>query len=167
MLGHVYPHFFRNLPLNLDNCLHKLTNNCQRAWSLTGSVHVGWRCVYVNPNSWSTTVREGIRSCWKKGVLAPASQPFTSKGFFLARTVHQYVYFYSRFFALRGCQGFSTPSDGDIVQLTIIQSITWLILARALAGVGGGGIVSSVWTITSEIVSVNKRAHWSQALSVE
>jgi len=42
-----------------------------------------------------------------------------------------------------------------------------LILSRALSGVGGGGIVSSVWTITSEIVPVHKRAHWSQALSVE
>ena len=47
------------------------------------------------------------------------------------------------------------------------QSITWLILSRALSGVGGGGIVSSVWTITSEIVPVHERAHWSQALSVK
>lgn len=42
----------------------------------------------------------------------------------------------------------------------------WLILARALAGIGGGGIVSLVWTITSEIVEVRSRAKWSQALSV-
>ena len=47
------------------------------------------------------------------------------------------------------------------------QSITWLILSRALSGVGGGGIVGSVWTITSEIVPVHRRAHWSQALSVK
>lgn len=40
-------------------------------------------------------------------------------------------------------------------------------MSRALSGIGGGGIVSSVWTITSEIVPVHKRAHWSQALSVE
>ena len=46
------------------------------------------------------------------------------------------------------------------------QSITWLILARAVAGVGGGGIVSSVWTITSEIVDVRNQAKWSQALSL-
>ncbi|TBU44139.1 amino acid permease ScVBA-like protein [Dichomitus squalens] len=46
------------------------------------------------------------------------------------------------------------------------QNITWLILARAVAGVGGGGIVSLVWTITSEIVDVRKQAKWSQALSV-
>jgi len=54
-----------------------------------------------------------------------------------------------------------------INSLIFVQSITWLILSRALSGVGGGGIVSSVWTITSEIVPVHKRAHWSQALSVE
>ena len=42
----------------------------------------------------------------------------------------------------------------------------WLILARALAGIGGGGIVSLVWTITSEIVDVQSRAKWSQALSI-
>ncbi|KAI0735458.1 amino acid permease ScVBA-like protein [Earliella scabrosa] len=46
------------------------------------------------------------------------------------------------------------------------QSISWLILARAIAGVGGGGIVSLVWTITSEIVDVHNQAKWSQALSV-
>ncbi|RPD63229.1 amino acid permease ScVBA-like protein [Lentinus tigrinus ALCF2SS1-7] len=46
------------------------------------------------------------------------------------------------------------------------QNITWLILARAIAGVGGGGIVSLVWTITSEIVDVRNQAKWSQALSL-
>ncbi|KAF8140012.1 major facilitator superfamily domain-containing protein [Boletus edulis] len=46
------------------------------------------------------------------------------------------------------------------------KSIMGLILARALAGVGGGGIVSSVWVITSEIVEPKNRAKWSQALSV-
>ena len=44
--------------------------------------------------------------------------------------------------------------------------MTWLILARAVAGVGGGGIVSLVWTITSEIVDVRNQAKWSQALSI-
>ncbi|KAI0374453.1 amino acid permease ScVBA-like protein [Pilatotrama ljubarskyi] len=46
------------------------------------------------------------------------------------------------------------------------QSMKWLIIARAIAGVGGGGIVSLVWTITSEIVDVRNQAKWSQALSV-
>lgn len=46
------------------------------------------------------------------------------------------------------------------------QDIKWLIAARALSGVGGGGIVCSVWVITSEIVEVQNRAKWSQALSV-
>ncbi|KAJ3514608.1 hypothetical protein NLJ89_g2279 [Agrocybe chaxingu] len=46
------------------------------------------------------------------------------------------------------------------------QSIKWLIAARALAGVGGGGIVSAVWVITAEIVEVRQRATWSQALSI-
>lgn len=53
------------------------------------------------------------------------------------------------------------------LSLTLAKSITWLIMSRALSGMGAGGIVSSVWTITSEIVPVHKRAHWSQALSVE
>lgn len=48
----------------------------------------------------------------------------------------------------------------------IIQSMLWLIMARALAGIGGGGIVSLVWTITSEIVDFQSRAKWSQALSI-
>ncbi|KAF8559339.1 MFS general substrate transporter [Imleria badia] len=46
------------------------------------------------------------------------------------------------------------------------KSIMGLILARALAGIGGGGIVSSVWVITSEIVEPKSRAKWSQALSI-
>lgn len=46
------------------------------------------------------------------------------------------------------------------------QSMLWLIIARALAGIGGGGIVSLVWTITSEIVEEKSRAKWSQALSI-
>ncbi|KAI0670178.1 amino acid permease ScVBA-like protein [Trametes maxima] len=46
------------------------------------------------------------------------------------------------------------------------QSIEWLVIARAIAGIGGGGIVSLVWTITSEIVDVRNQAKWSQALSV-
>ncbi|KAF8807249.1 MFS general substrate transporter [Phlegmacium glaucopus] len=46
------------------------------------------------------------------------------------------------------------------------RSINWLIAARALAGIGGGGIVSAVWVITAEIVEFKQRATWSQALSV-
>lgn len=46
------------------------------------------------------------------------------------------------------------------------QDMLWLILARGLAGVGGGGIVNSVWTITTEIVPPRTKAKWSQALSV-
>ncbi|KAI0343970.1 amino acid permease ScVBA-like protein [Trametopsis cervina] len=46
------------------------------------------------------------------------------------------------------------------------QNMLWLILARAFAGIGGGGIVSLVWTITSEIVDLESRAKWSQALSI-
>ncbi|KAK2462041.1 hypothetical protein APHAL10511_006504 [Amanita phalloides] len=48
----------------------------------------------------------------------------------------------------------------------VAQNIIWLISARALAGIGGGGIVSSVWVVTSEIVEVAHRAKWSQALSI-
>ena len=36
----------------------------------------------------------------------------------------------------------------------------------AIAGIGGGGIVSAIWVITTEIVEVRKRTLWSQALSV-
>jgi MFS family permease len=46
------------------------------------------------------------------------------------------------------------------------QDLNWLISARALSGVGGGGIVNSVWVITSELVEIPNRAKWSQALSV-
>ncbi|KAI0050719.1 amino acid permease ScVBA-like protein [Auriscalpium vulgare] len=46
------------------------------------------------------------------------------------------------------------------------RSMTWLIVCRGLSGVGGGGIVSSVWVITAEIVDVRRRAIWSQALSI-
>ncbi|KIY67567.1 MFS general substrate transporter [Cylindrobasidium torrendii FP15055 ss-10] len=48
----------------------------------------------------------------------------------------------------------------------VSNTATMLIVARALAGVGGGGIVSSVWVITAEIVPIESRAKWSQALSI-
>ncbi|KAF7339950.1 hypothetical protein MVEN_01912700 [Mycena venus] len=48
----------------------------------------------------------------------------------------------------------------------IAQNITMLLAARAIAGIGAGGIVSSVWVVTAEIVEVRNRAKWSQALSV-
>ncbi|KAF9073817.1 major facilitator superfamily domain-containing protein [Rhodocollybia butyracea] len=48
----------------------------------------------------------------------------------------------------------------------ISQSINMLIASRALAGIGGGGIVSCVWVITTEIVQSRHRAKWSQALSL-
>ncbi|KAL5535227.1 hypothetical protein ACEPAF_3321 [Sanghuangporus sanghuang] len=41
-----------------------------------------------------------------------------------------------------------------------------LCVFRAVAGTGGGGIVSAVWLITAESVSLDRRAQWSQALSV-
>ncbi|KAF8213426.1 major facilitator superfamily domain-containing protein [Mycena galopus ATCC 62051] len=64
----------------------------------------------------------------------------------------------------------------------VAQNINMLLAARAIAGIGAGGvaivvpiqfifigaggIVSSVWVITAEIVEVRNRAKWSQALSV-
>ncbi|KAJ7919085.1 amino acid permease ScVBA-like protein [Mycena leptocephala] len=41
-----------------------------------------------------------------------------------------------------------------------------LLAARAVAGIGAGGIVGSVWVITAEIVEVRNRSKWSQALSI-
>lgn len=54
------------------------------------------------------------------------------------------------------------------VKQTLIwtQNIQWLIVGRAVAGIGAGGIVSLVWTITAEIVEADSQAKWSQALSV-
>ncbi|KIM29106.1 hypothetical protein M408DRAFT_329114 [Serendipita vermifera MAFF 305830] len=46
------------------------------------------------------------------------------------------------------------------------QNMMWLIIARGLSGIGGGGIVNSVWVITTEIVPPGTQAKWSQALSV-
>ena len=46
------------------------------------------------------------------------------------------------------------------------QNYVLLCIYRAVAGVGGGGIVSAVWLITAELVQEEKRAQWSQALSI-
>ncbi|ESK98494.1 amino acid permease -like protein [Moniliophthora roreri MCA 2997] len=49
----------------------------------------------------------------------------------------------------------------------VSQNVKMLIASRALSGIGGGGIVSCVWVITSEIVAEeHNSAKWSQALSV-
>jgi len=66
------------------------------------------------------------------------------------------------------CGAARVRNSHDIALLVVMfsQDLKWLIAARALSGVGGGGIVSSVWVITSELVEVRNRAKWSQALSV-
>ncbi|KAJ6501710.1 amino acid permease ScVBA-like protein [Mycena vitilis] len=46
------------------------------------------------------------------------------------------------------------------------KDINMLLAARAIAGIGAGGIVGSVWVIMAEIVEVRNRAKWSQALSI-
>ncbi|KAI5124426.1 hypothetical protein M0805_008310 [Coniferiporia weirii] len=48
----------------------------------------------------------------------------------------------------------------------IASNYVLLCIFRAIAGVGGGGIVSAVWLITAELVEEEQRAKWSQVLSV-
>lgn len=48
----------------------------------------------------------------------------------------------------------------------VAKNIEWLIGARSIAGIGGGGIVSSVWVLTAQLVPETSRAKWSQALSI-
>ncbi|KAJ3993929.1 major facilitator superfamily domain-containing protein [Lentinula boryana] len=58
------------------------------------------------------------------------------------------------------------PLYGRISDIVGRMNIEMLIASRALAGIGGGGIVSCVWVITAEIVEMRQRAKWSQALSI-
>lgn len=44
-------------------------------------------------------------------------------------------------------------------------SMTWLVVARALQGVGGGGVVTVVWVILDEVSPVKTRQRWNTALS--
>ncbi|KAG8774201.1 hypothetical protein FRC12_002107 [Ceratobasidium sp. 428] len=46
------------------------------------------------------------------------------------------------------------------------QSMTWLLVARALQGVGGGGIVTLVWVILDEVAPAKTRHRWNAALTV-
>ncbi|QRV86340.1 major facilitator superfamily transporter [Ceratobasidium sp. AG-Ba] len=46
------------------------------------------------------------------------------------------------------------------------QSMTWLFVARALQGVGGGGIVTLVWVILDEVAPARTRHRWNAALTV-
>ncbi|KAB5592625.1 MFS transporter [Ceratobasidium theobromae] len=45
------------------------------------------------------------------------------------------------------------------------QSMTWLVTARALQGVGGGGIVTLIWVILDEVAPAKSRQQWNTALS--
>jgi MFS family permease len=40
-----------------------------------------------------------------------------------------------------------------------------LVIARALQGVGGGGIVTLIWVILEEVAPVKSRHRWNAALS--
>ncbi|CUA72443.1 putative MFS-type transporter C16A3,17c [Schizosaccharomyces pombe 972h-] [Rhizoctonia solani] len=44
------------------------------------------------------------------------------------------------------------------------QSTRWLVIARALQGVGGGGIVTLVWVILEEVAPAKSRQRWNTAL---
>ncbi|KAG8746726.1 hypothetical protein FRC10_004030 [Ceratobasidium sp. 414] len=44
--------------------------------------------------------------------------------------------------------------------------MTWLFVARALQGVGGGGIVTLVWVILDEVAPAKTRHRWNAALTV-
>ncbi|KAG9127981.1 hypothetical protein FRC07_006575 [Ceratobasidium sp. 392] len=46
------------------------------------------------------------------------------------------------------------------------QNMTWLLVARALQGVGGGGIVTLVWVILDEVAPAKTRHRWNAALTV-
>ncbi|KAL5635942.1 hypothetical protein ACGC1H_004668 [Rhizoctonia solani] len=46
------------------------------------------------------------------------------------------------------------------------QSTRCLVIARALQGVGGGGIVTLVWVILEEVAPAKSRQRWNAALSV-
>ncbi|KAJ1310185.1 hypothetical protein OPQ81_006929 [Rhizoctonia solani] len=45
------------------------------------------------------------------------------------------------------------------------QSVRCLVIARALQGVGGGGIVTLIWVILEEVSPVKTRQRWNTALS--
>ncbi|KAG9104627.1 hypothetical protein FRC06_000773 [Ceratobasidium sp. 370] len=54
-------------------------------------------------------------------------------------------------------------------QFTIMfgrKNMTWLVVARALQGVGGGGIVTLVWVILDEVAPAKTRHRWNAALTV-
>lgn len=44
--------------------------------------------------------------------------------------------------------------------------MTWLVVARAAQGIGGGGIVTLVWVILDEVAPVKTRQRWNSALTV-
>ncbi|GJJ09461.1 hypothetical protein Clacol_003684 [Clathrus columnatus] len=46
------------------------------------------------------------------------------------------------------------------------KNALWLIVARSFQGMGAGGIVNSIWVLTSEIVTPSEKHKWSQALSL-
>lgn len=102
----------------------------------------------------------------------------------VARAVCKYNDIRCRFGVVWGCKGEEAFWRLILGSQASHQTSEWLIAARALgrsktamscspalnsslsAGVGGGGIVSAVWVITAEIVEVERRAVWSQALSI-
>lgn len=128
---------------------------------------MGWRRVYANTNGLPAFVWKNIRLGWSKGSDA-------------ARRLGRHLtYFFRRRFCMSAwllsslgrCSAAQPKwviwADSPANRLHLFtQTINWLIIARGIAGIGGGGIVSSVWVITAEIVEVQNRAKWSQALSV-
>ncbi|KZV77583.1 MFS general substrate transporter [Peniophora sp. CONT] len=130
--------------------------------------HIGAALTLFLATTDSTVVSTALPSIVKTYSASQAQYTWVGVSYMLTQTACQPLYGKLSDLAGRKFVLFSSIAIFAFGSLLcgVAQSITWLIIARGLSGIGGGGIVSCVWIITAEIVAEEKRAKWSQALSV-
>ncbi|KAF8203223.1 amino acid permease ScVBA-like protein [Pholiota molesta] len=131
-------------------------------------IHIGAALTLFLATTDATIVSTSLPTISSDFKASPSQYTWVGVSYMLTQTAFQP--FYGRVSDLVGRKNVLYSSMGIFALGSALcgaaQSINWLIAARAFAGIGGGGIVSSVWVITSEVVEVQRRAVWSQALSI-
>ncbi|KAF9474301.1 amino acid permease ScVBA-like protein [Pholiota conissans] len=131
-------------------------------------VHIGAALTLFLATTDATIVSTSLPTISSDLKASPSQYTWVGVSYMLTQTAFQPLY--GRVSDLVGRKNVLYTSMGIFALGSVLcgaaQSINWLIAARAFAGIGGGGIVSSVWVITSEVVEVKRRAIWSQALSI-
>lgn len=130
--------------------------------------HIGAALALFLATTDATIVSTSLPTIASELNASPTQYSWVGVAYMLTQTACQPVYpVFSRLFGRKAVLFFSISVF--VLGSTfcgLAQNALWLILARSFQGMGAGGIVNSIWVLTSEIVTPSEKHKWSQALSL-